>query len=153
MKFLNTWYLAVSSHVITLRTMHFFSPRVATCPLKSPWVDYVLDPFHISIYISFSLVVKVHRSPSKCTTENKLICNPGPSQKRFPSTLSSLLGSQPSMELSGPVVTISLKKKRGSQKGVIKGTTPDSEVWHMNDDEIIGITFCLFDAPRVLTSL
>lgn len=46
--------------------------------------------------------------------------------------------SCPTVEPSGPVIVVSPKKKRSLRKGVIKGTTPDSEVWGMNDDEIIG---------------
>ena len=51
--------------------------------------------------------------------------------------------SCPTVEPSGPVIVVLLKKKCSLQKGVIKGTTPDSEVWGMNDDEIIGTSIVL----------
>ena len=153
MRFSRTWHLGVSFHATTGYTMHFSSPWLVVCPPKSQCMSSVSDLSLISVYVSFSPVVKVCWSPSKCTTGNKLICGSGPNQKKFPLASGSSPESKPSVKPSEPVIAVSPKKKRGSRKGVIKGTTPDSEVWDMNDNEIIGIAFRYLGILCILTRL
>jgi hypothetical protein len=61
---------------------------------------------------------------------------------RFNHSYMSDMQSHPLVEPSGPAVVVSPKKRHSVQKGSIKGMTPDSEVWNLNDDDIIGIVFC-----------
>ena len=110
----------------------------------------VLGPSLLFVYVSFSQGVKVHWFLGGRLMDIELSHDPGPSQKKFPSTSSSLPGFQTSVEPLGPVIAVSPKKKHGPQKGVIKGTMPDSEVWDMDDDEIIGIVPYCLGMPHVL---
>ena len=153
MRSLCTRPLGVLFHTTTGYTTCFSSPWQAVCLLRSLWMISALGLSLIFIYVSFSLGAKVCLFRSKCTTDSKLSHSSGPGREGSPSTSGSSTGSRPSVELSQPVVAVSPKKKRGPQKGYIRGTTPDSEVWNMNDDEIIGIVFRCPGIIHILTCL